>query len=164
MIAWVVATFKLFLIPHQDRAGRADAVVVLSGSKAPRLGKALDLMGRGVAPVLVISHGRDRSWPQANRLCRHGGPGFRVVCFLPVPDSTQGEAQTFGRLAARRRWRSVLVVTSTFHVTRARMLFRRCVDGRVRAVGASYNLRHVFDYVFSEWGKLAYALTLHRRC
>ncbi len=137
---------------------------MLSGSKVPRLDRALDLMGRGVAPVLVISHGRDPGWPQANRLCRHGGPGFRVVCFVPKPDSTQGEAETFGRLAAARRWRSVVVVTSTFHVTRARMLFKRCVDGRVRAVGARYALRHVFDYVFAEWPKLAYALTIHRGC
>ena len=44
------------------------------------------------------------------------------------------------------------------------MLFRRCVDGEVEAVGARFPLRRVLDYVFAEWGKLAYALTLERGC
>lgn len=164
IIAFLILSAVLFLFPRQDSPGRADAVVVLAGSRHPRLAKGLELMRKRVAPVLVISDGFDPNWPEANRLCRRRSPKFRVVCFRPDPYSTRGEAEEVGRLARTRGWHSVVVVTSTFHVTRARMLFNRCVDGRVEAVGASYSLKRTAKFVLSEWVKLGYALTLGRRC
>src|ERR671939_278548 len=122
-VAWVAASAILFLWPRQDSPRRANAVVVLAGGKVPRLEKALGLMRRHVAPVLVISDGWDPLWPEANRLCAGHAARFAVVCFRPKPYSTRGEAEDVARLAARRRWRSIVVVTSRYHVTRARMLF-----------------------------------------
>lgn len=164
LLVFVAVSARLFLFPSEDNPGRADAVVVLAGARKPRLARGLELMRSGVAPVLVISDGRDPLWPQANRLCRNGGGTFRVVCFRPDPYNTRGEAEAVGRLARRRGWGSVLVVTSTFHVTRARMLFERCIDGEVDAVGAPYAKKRVPKYVLSEWVKLSYALTLGRDC
>jgi uncharacterized SAM-binding protein YcdF (DUF218 family) len=155
---------KLFVWPEQDSAGRADAVVVLAGSKA-RLTKALGLMRRRVAPLLVISDGLAPDWPAANRLCRRGSARFQVICFRPDPYSTRGEAERIARMAKNRGWRSVAVVTSTFHVTRARLLFERCLAGaRVKVVGADYPLARLPQFVLSEWVKLAYAETLKRGC
>lgn len=164
VLAFLGLSAWLFLFPAQDSPRRADAVVVLAGARKPRLAKGLELVRKGVAPVLVISDGRDPFWPEANRLCRNGGATFRVVCFRPDPYNTRGEAEAIGRLARRRGWRSVVVVTSTFHVTRARMLFERCVDGDVDAVGASYAKKRLPKYVLSEWVKLTYAVTLGRDC
>ena len=164
VVAWIVASFWLFIFPRQDSPSRADAVVVLSGAKNARLERALELMRRRVAPVLVISDATEPGSPRARALCRRGSTRFRVVCFRPDPYSTRGEAQALARLARRRGWGSVVVVTSKYHLTRARMLFRRCVDGDVEGVGARFPLRRVLDYVFAEWGKLAYALTLERGC
>jgi uncharacterized SAM-binding protein YcdF (DUF218 family) len=39
-------------------------------------------------------------------------------------------------LAARRGWRSVVVVTSTYHARRAQLLLGRCFDGRLQIVAA----------------------------
>lgn len=163
--AWASATAVLIFLPDEGAPARANAVVVLSGDKGRRLERALELMRRRLAPVLVISAGLDKRQPKANRLCATGrGDGFRVLCFMPHPDSTRGEAQAVARLARRHRWRSVVIVTSRFHVTRARMLFERCLDARVNAVGASYPWTSIPVAVVSEWLKLAYALLVARGC
>jgi uncharacterized SAM-binding protein YcdF (DUF218 family) len=160
--AWVAVVARFVLWPVQDEPLHADAVVVLAGDQL-RLGKALELMTRRVAPTLVISDGLAPGWRQANRLCR-GGARFRVVCFRPDPYSTRGEARAVARMAAARGWRSVLVVTSTYHVTRARLLFDRCVAARVRVTGSTYRRSLIPLEVFLEPAKLVYALVVSRRC
>jgi uncharacterized SAM-binding protein YcdF (DUF218 family) len=162
--AWAAVVVRFVVWPVQDRARHADAVVVLAGDHL-RLGKALELMTRGVAPTLVISDGLARGWRRANRLCRRGaGAHFRVLCFRPDPYSTRGEARAVAQLATARGWRSVLVVTSTYHVTRARLLFDRCVAARVRVTGATYRRSLIPLEVFLEPAKLAYALVVARGC
>ena len=44
------------------------------------------------------------------------------------------DARAIARLARERGWSSIVVVTSRFHVTRARMLFRRCYRGALSVV------------------------------
>lgn len=165
VVGLLVASAVLFLWPAQSRPGRADAVVVLSGDRRYRLPRALGLLERKVAPVLVISDGLDPRWHQANRLCRAGsGSGFRVICFRPDPYSTRGEAEGIARLAAAQGWRSLVVVSSTYHLFRARLLFRRCYRGRVETAGARSSLWRLPREVAAEWVKLVYALTLERGC
>ncbi len=174
LAVWGGLDLYLFALPSIDRPVRADAVIVLAGDRTPRLDRGLALMHAGLSGTLVISDGLDPQWPAANRLCAGGGggaeagagaeAGFRVVCFRPEPYSTRGEARGFARLARERGWRDVVVVTSTFHVTRARMLFRRCFDGRVQGVGAHASLdRSLFNYV-SEPAKLLVQVVLARGC
>ena len=55
-------------------------------------------------------------------------------------------------------------MTSTYHVTRARLLFDRCVDARVRVTGSTYRRSLIPLEVFLEPAKLAYALVVARRC
>jgi uncharacterized SAM-binding protein YcdF (DUF218 family) len=164
LVGWLIATTVLFVRPREDAPEDADAVVVLSGSGRYRLPRALELMRAGVAPTLVISNGLDPGWRQARRLCRDGEPRFRVICFVPNPDSTQGEAEAVGRLAVGRDWRSVVLVTSRFHVTRARMLFERCFDGDIGAVGTRSPWIFYPINLLTEWGKLGYQLTVEREC
>ncbi len=152
----------LFVFPSEDHPQHADVVVVLSGSH-DRLPKGLELMRSGVAPVLAISDGAVPGWPAANTLCR-GGASFRVICFHPNPYSTRGEARFVARLMKRRGWKRVVVVTSRYHVLRARMDFRRCVDADVDGVGASTSLSEWVAGIAQEWPKLGYALLLARSC
>ena len=165
--AWLVACLVLFVWPPAESKppAHADVVVVLSGDKK-RLQPALDLVRKGVAPVLAISTvERTRHWPLARRLCStRRYAGARVVCFDAVPFSTQGEARTIARLARERGWRSVVVVTSRFHVTRAHMLFRRCLELALYVVGTGSTWWRLPEEWASETGKLLVQLTAQRGC
>ena len=152
-----MATAYLFVFPAEDAVpARADAVVVLAGGRIERLAEGRRLVREGVAPLLAISDGRARDWPAANRLCGRRG----VRCFDAKPFSTQGEA----RWTARQGWDSVVVVTSTYHVRRTRLLFERCAGGRVTVVGAEPDLDNFAVGALWEWPKLGYALTVERGC
>lgn len=159
LAAFTTATLRIVFFPTQDEPGAADAVVVLSGSKHERLDRGLELIRDGVAPVLVISGGLDPRQPKAPPLCRAGEfEGARVLCFTPDPDSTRGEARQVAELADRYGWKRILLVTSTFHVTRARMLFDRCLDGDADAVGTPYPWRDAPLAIAGEWVKLGLSL------
>jgi uncharacterized SAM-binding protein YcdF (DUF218 family) len=165
--AWLVACLVLFVWPPGEAGAptHADVVVVLSGDRK-RLAPGLALIRRGVAPVLAISSvGRTRNWRTAEQLCAAGRyRGARVLCFDAVPYSTQGEARAVRDLARPLGWHSVVVVTSTFHVTRAKMLFRRCLHIPVHVVGTSTTWwRMPVDWT-SETGKLFVQLTVQRGC
>jgi len=159
LVAVGAATVKFILRPETDSPERADAVAVLAGGQGERLAKALQLIQTGTAPALVISNGADPKWPEANRLCS-GTSTFEVICFRPDPDNTRGEARALASLAESRRWQSLLVVTSTYHVTRARLLLRRCYAGKtsVLAAPSSAGAFRMFLNVTREWAGLARSL------
>jgi uncharacterized SAM-binding protein YcdF (DUF218 family) len=165
--AWLLACLVLFVWPsaESDPPAHASSVVVLAGDKA-RLAPALALVRKGVAPVLALSTvGRAHNWRQALELCASRRyAGARVVCFDAHPYSTQGEARAVARLAQERKWRSVVVVTSTFHVTRARMLFRRCYHGPLYVVGTGSTWWRLPEEWAYETGKLVVQLTAQRGC
>lgn len=169
-VAASVVAAVLLMIPSRAPAGPVDALVVFAGGTGERLDRAEELVRSGRARALAISHGT--GWPQGRRLCRAGRVSTAsgrvpVVCFSPVPDSTKGEAIAIGRLASARRWRTVGVVTSSFHVRRAVLLTRRCAHGvRVEAVGVAPELTRVRTWVnvFREEGAIVAALTVDRGC
>jgi uncharacterized SAM-binding protein YcdF (DUF218 family) len=157
LLAIAVLTARFILWPSEDEPLQADAVVVLAGGAGERLREGIRLAERGVAPVLVLSHGGrcgDR-------------PTYDVVCFTPRPDRTQGEARGAARLARERGWGSVVVVTSTYHVARTRMLFRRCLDGEIRVVGArprTWRGLPTPRQIAWEWLGFGHALLAERAC
>lgn len=158
LAALAVASFVLFVHPREDSVAHADAVVVLAGDVEDRLPEGRRLWEQGVAPTLALS--RDHDWEFPDALCRRP----RVVCFDADPYSTIGEAEAFGALARRRGWKRVLLVTSVYHVTRARMLFARCVDGDVYATGTGEPAGALLHGLVWEWPKLGYSLTVKRGC
>jgi uncharacterized SAM-binding protein YcdF (DUF218 family) len=165
VLAWLAATAFLFVWPSTDPPGRADAVVVLSGGRDTRLDPALRLMRQHVAPVLVISGaGLDPRWHKARALCANGAHGFRVICFDPKPYSTRGEGRGIARLATQHGWTRVDVVTSRYHVFRARIVIGRCYHGRLAMIGARYPWTEAPLSWISEWGKLLVQLTVQRAC
>jgi uncharacterized SAM-binding protein YcdF (DUF218 family) len=165
VVAWLVATALLFVWPSSADPGKADAVVVLSGGRDTRLDPALRLMQRDVAPVLVISGAAfDTRWKKARNLCAHGARGFRVLCFNPNPYSTRGEARQIARLAEQHGWQRIDVVTSRYHIFRARLVIERCYHRRLAMIGTDYPLRTAVTSWLSEWGKLAVQLTAERSC
>ena len=135
LAVWLVWALVLFAVHHDDDPGRADAVVVLQGS-GTRLPLGYRLMQGGVAPLMVISRGSRQKLE--DRLC-DGRTRFEVVCFSA--SSTRGEARIVTRLARERDLRTIDVVTSQFHVYRARAIFERCYHGGLRMNGSTQPCR-----------------------
>ena len=144
--AWLIACFLVVQHPTINRVTRADAVVVLGPPETYRIDEARRLIASGVAHQLVISVPA-AGFQAAEALCRQPLPGVTTTCFAPSPSTTRGEAQEVARLAAGHGWHTVVVVTSKFHVSRARMIFDSCVDGRVEVVNAHQSLSPI-DWVF----------------
>ena len=157
----------LFVWPPAESGtpAHADAIVVLSGDSA-RLPRAERLVRERVAPVLLISSvARTPDWAAAETLCHSGRyESAHVLCVNAVPYSTRGEAETFSRLARGKGWRSLVVVTSTYHLTRAEVLFRRCFSGKLSMVGAGSPWWQLPLNWASETAKLAVQLVFERAC
>jgi uncharacterized SAM-binding protein YcdF (DUF218 family) len=158
LAAVVLGSARLFVWPRVEEASAADAVVVLDGDRPRRLRAGLALMDRGLAPVLVVFRGEE----QAPELYGPDVQPFEPLSLVPRPSTTRGEALAVAALARRRGWERLLVVTSTYHVTRARRIFRRSVPTELRFVAAGYTPSVLPLHVLSEWLKLAAALALPR--
>jgi uncharacterized SAM-binding protein YcdF (DUF218 family) len=161
VLAWAAAAGWLFVAHHDDGPIDADAVVVLAGT-AERLPVAQDLMRRRYAPILVVSLSHPISHQQAAACA--GGHRYRVICFRANPFSTHGEAEEIGRLARAHDWTRLDVVTSQFHIFRARLLVRRCYHGALSMVGAPQSTPHLPIDVVKETVKLVYQETVQRGC
>jgi uncharacterized SAM-binding protein YcdF (DUF218 family) len=166
VLAFLGLSARLFVFPDTNKPVGADAVVVLSGARKPRLNKGLELMRKGVAPTLVISDATAFGWREADRLCPPNRAEFKVICFRAKSYSTRGEAEEIGRLVREHDWKRVVVVTSKFHVSRARVLVKRCLKGRatVEMVAAHVPLTEWPRDVLFEWAKLIRAETISRGC
>ncbi len=154
----------LFLMRDDDELGApADAVVVLGGS-SERIPTALELIADGVAPVLVISE--DDIGGERARICAEGGiEGAELICFRGEPFSTRGEARHIGELARERGWDRIIVVTSRFHLFRAKRLIERCTDvDLVMRAGEAEPIGTNLGAIPTEWAKLLLAETARRGC
>jgi uncharacterized SAM-binding protein YcdF (DUF218 family) len=160
-VVLAAVTAYLFVWPDEDSVDAlADAVVVLSGGRDDRLPEGERLVRAGVAPTLVISDGNAEGWDDANRLCESG----EAVCFDPDPYSTQGEARWIAAEAERRGWDSLVVVTSSYHVRRARVIVERCFDGELSVVGSDPPATNRILGIAWEWPKSLYYLAWNRDC
>jgi uncharacterized SAM-binding protein YcdF (DUF218 family) len=154
----------LFVVPPSDSPGPADVVIVLAGAPETRLpmGEKLAREGSG---VLVVSAPDGEINAPARALCRDGDGGIRIICLKPDPPDTRGEARAIGALATRRGWKHITVVTSSYHVSRAGLLVRRCTAADVRMVEVKplISLGTWVDVVVHEAGGLV-AATFDRSC
>ncbi len=130
------------------RPGTYDAVIVLSGmvddtssrregraeltSAADRIVAGFELLREGKARALLLSGGPAfpapgvRSEPEwlADALRRWGADPARIV-LETTSRNTHENAVESARIAAERRWGSLLLVTSAFHMSRALGCFRK---------------------------------------
>lgn len=140
-----------------DPVRPVDAIVVLA-SLQDRLDRGLALLDEGVAPLLILSEGT-REWPQAQALC--DSERVDVICFVPDPDSTRGEAQIIGQIASDRSVESIALVTSQSHMRRASRWLNRCTDLEVVHQPVSDRPEH---NAVREWLATLESLTVERRC
>lgn len=161
LVVWLVVGYLVIADPTVNHPRHADAVVVLGPpDNNGREDMALSLIGQHVATNLVISVGSKRQ-RQAKPLCTARQDGFSVTCFQPHPATTRGEAEYVRDLARQHGWTSLVVVTSTYHVSRARMIFERCLDGTLYVVAARRDISPVtwaYEYLYQTGAYIKAAL------
>lgn len=156
-------TYWLFRIasPRSTSPNSADAIVVLAGGQGERLVKAERLLDQDVASTLVLSIG-DSEWPGADDLLALCDSGTDVVCLVPRPDSTRGEARTIAIEAEKQGWQRLVLVTSDYHLHRSTVWFERCSTAEILPVAAPS--RDSWARITHELGGLIDATVLGRGC
>ncbi len=125
------------LVVRDPLPERADAIVVIGGDHKPeRVALAVNLYRRGLAPVVLISAGvevieGDRTVREAEVMIRQaverGLPG-NAILVEDWSQTTIGNAtETLGS-ANRLGWRSIILVTSSYHSRRAGEIFHARLD------------------------------------
>jgi uncharacterized SAM-binding protein YcdF (DUF218 family) len=123
----------------EDQLEHSDAIIVLSDDNfyADRATRAAELFRRGMAPEVVASGRRLRPFAGIAELMVHdlserGVPKDKIEAFAHDADNTREEAQALVKLAARKKWRGVIVVTSNYHTRRVRYIFARVFPSDIR--------------------------------
>lgn len=133
ILAWVCAGVVVLGLPRTAAPTGADVLLVL-GPADERVQQAARLAGEGrVGEVAVSLPEPVAASPSTAAFCGQDHP-YPVVCFVPEPSTTQGEARALAVLAAERGWTSVAVLSHRSHLSRADVLVRRCFVGDVTLV------------------------------
>jgi uncharacterized SAM-binding protein YcdF (DUF218 family) len=160
LIAAVVG-LPVYVRPQVDPLRHADAILILGGEGDGRYPFGVNLGLQGWAPNVVASNPRLPEDSSLNGFCATRHPGIDLRCFVPDPPTTNGEGRELRRLAAQYGWRTVIVVTSRPHISRARYILERCFDGDLVMVASPDHisaLRWPFEYVYQTVGYLRAAL------
>jgi uncharacterized SAM-binding protein YcdF (DUF218 family) len=146
LVAWTAARLLIVSIPLE----RADAIVVLSGSRnlTERAAKAAELFKTGKSSRIVITNDNLRGgWNPAEQrnpfffesakaeLRGHGVPDANIIVIPQPVQSTRDEALRVRGFAEEHQLGSVLIVTSAYHSRRALLTFRQEFAGTGVTIG-----------------------------
>jgi uncharacterized SAM-binding protein YcdF (DUF218 family) len=132
VIALYAAGFLLFVAslparPH--KAPKADAIVALTGGGA-RLDAAVALFEHGTGKRLLISGVNKTSTKDDLKRLSSGGRRFDCCADIGYDaEDTYGNAEEAAGWTARHHYKSLIVVTASYHMPRSLRLFRSLMPG-----------------------------------
>ncbi len=144
-VVFVVAGLPVYVFPSDDSVEDVDAILVLGPPGADRLAVARDMArAHGGVPVLVSG---DLATFRSKQT-----PGWELPVSehwaMPAPFTTKGEALLASEWAEREGWKTIAVITTTPHVSRARFIFDRCFVGDAQVVSSGFTGGNLLD-----WGR-----------
>ncbi len=142
------------LLPRPGDDRQTDAIVVLTGG-AKRIERGLDLLQRGRAKRMLVS-GVARTVRPAELAARYQASEKVFACCVDLGREsvdTRSNAEEVSRWLAKHRFRSIRLITTDWHMPRARFeLSRRLPDG-VEVVGDAIESNPAFRQLFTEYNK-----------
>jgi uncharacterized SAM-binding protein YcdF (DUF218 family) len=153
-----VLGFALFAVtlgePAPADAPAVDAIVAITGGKG-RIEHAAALLAEGKGKRLLIA-GADPSVRKIDLVHRLGGKRKLFDCCIDLGSEsvdTRSNAEETKRWIERRRYKSIRLVTSDWHMRRARYEFHRQLDGGVEVVPDAVRTEPNFGTLFAEYNK-----------
>jgi uncharacterized SAM-binding protein YcdF (DUF218 family) len=134
---------------------RTDAVIAITGGPY-RIEHGIDVLSAGYAKRMLIA-GTDPSVTKPDLVRRLGGKKKLVDCCVDLGSEsvdTRSNAEEARRWLVKHRYKSFRLVTSDWHMRRARYEFRRVMAGRFTIVPDAVRTQPSFTTLFSEYNKL----------
>ena len=138
--------------PADDR--RTDAIVVLTGG-AHRMERGLDLLQRQRARRMLIS-GVARTVRPIELAARYPRQAALFACCIDLGREavdTRSNAEEVARWMRKRKFRSVRLVTTDWHMPRARFELSRQLGGDAVVTGDAVESNPSFRQLFTEYNK-----------
>ncbi|MFL6752403.1 MAG: YdcF family protein [Sphingomicrobium sp.] len=140
--------------PAKAGAGTTDAAVVLTGGPG-RIEHAIDVVRQGKARRLLVA-GADPSVTKSDLARRLGGSRKLIGCCVDLGSEsvdTRSNAEEASRWLGRHKFRSVRLITSDWHMRRARYEFRKVLGKKVSVVPDAVRTEPSFLTLFGEYNK-----------
>ena len=160
LFALVLLTYLLAFIIFAVTLGtpatgqRTDAAVVITGGPG-RIEYAVDVLGKGEYRRLLIA-GTDPAVTKPDLAERLGGRRRLLDCCVDLGSEsvdTRSNAEEAKRWLDRRGYKSVRLITSDWHMRRARYEFRRVLGDRYEVVPDAVRSQPRFLTLFGEYNK-----------
>jgi uncharacterized SAM-binding protein YcdF (DUF218 family) len=150
--------FVLFAVTLGDPAGtdapKTDAIVVITGGPG-RIEHAMEALEAGKARRLLVA-GADPAVTKRDLLDRLGGNRKLAACCVDLGSEsvdTRSNAEEAERWLQKRNFTSLRLVTSDWHMRRARYEFRKVLGKDYRLVIDAVRTEPVFLTLFAEYNK-----------
>jgi uncharacterized SAM-binding protein YcdF (DUF218 family) len=155
ILVWSLG-FGLFAVslPQPAGAERTDAVVVLTGGKG-RIERGLVILEQGKAKRMLVS-GVDPSVRIAELARVQGAPPALFSCCVDLGKEavdTRTNADEAARWLGRKGYKSVRLVTTDWHMARARLELSRAVGKDIAIVSDSVESAPGFIVLLREYNK-----------
>jgi uncharacterized SAM-binding protein YcdF (DUF218 family) len=140
--------------PATDSLGNTDGIVVITGG-AGRIEHGVEILSEGKAKRMLVA-GTDPSVTKSDIIHRLGGKRKLVQCCVDLGSEsvdTRSNAEETRRWLERRRYKSIRLVTSDWHMRRARYEFRRELGDTYRVVPDAVRSEPGFMTLFGEYNK-----------
>lgn len=152
-IGFVLFAFTLGS-PAPAIAEPTDAAVVLTGGSG-RIEHAIDVLRRGKAKRLLVA-GADPSVTKRDLAVRIPGSANLLKCCVDLGSEsvdTRSNAEEAGRWLAKHRFRSMRLITSDWHMRRARYEFGKVLKSKYVVVPDAVRTEPSFFTLFGEYNK-----------
>ena len=142
------------LLPRPAGAEQTDAIVVLTGG-AKRFERGLGLLQQGKAKRMLVS-GVART-VRPNELAANYQTDERIfTCCIDLGREsvdTRSNAEEVSRWLAKHRFRSIRLITTDWHMPRARFELSRRLPAEVEVLGDAIESNPAFRQLFTEYNK-----------
>jgi uncharacterized SAM-binding protein YcdF (DUF218 family) len=142
------------MLPRPADERQTDAIVVLTGG-AKRIERGLDLLARERARRMLVS-GVARTVRPVELSAEYEGSAKLFECCIDLGREavdTRSNAEEVARWMAKHRFSSLRLITTDWHMPRARFELSRRLPGEVEVVSDAVESNPAFRQIFLEYNK-----------